>query len=192
MHKTVLVLAAIAVVAICSQARADECDAVLGELSATISGLDVGERVTSTGNSDTVALKHAAADDIKLSCTPPGAHQPNQMAVAWHSAYPPPAYFDLLAAAGAIVATNSPAVVRKGALACQKQALIADIENTQVDLAGVHFDCSVSTRNGGRIAITVSSSRNELDLTQKTPPETKDPPKKTTTKKGLTAKPTGE
>ncbi|MFA5958452.1 hypothetical protein [Hyphomicrobium sp.] len=187
MSKACLVVAIVASVAAYGPARADDCDAVLAELAATVTGLDVGERITSTGNSDTVQLKHGAADDIKLTCAPPAAHQPNQIAVVWHSAFPPPSYFDLLAAAGAIVTTNSTTTIRKGALACQKHALTADIENSEFNLASVNFSCSVTTRNGGRTAITVSSTRDDIALTQKAPPETATPElqtrKKTTTRK---------
>ncbi len=191
MSKTCLVVAIVASVTAYGPARADECDAVLAELAATITDLDVGERITSTGNFDTVQLKHRAADDIKLTCVPSAAHQPNQIAVVWHSAFPPPSYFDLLAAAGAIVATNSPTIIRRGALACQKQALTADIENSAFNLASVNFSCSVITRNGGRTAITVSSTRDNIASTQKATPETTTErlsPKTTTQKKGLSAK----
>lgn len=167
MLKNSLALATVAALAACTPACADECDAVLVELSATISGLDVGERVKSTSGNVTVALKHPAADEIKLTCNPPGARNGNQIAAKWHSAYPPPTYLDLLASAGAIVTANSIAAVRKGALSCLKQALSADSENMPVELAGVHINCFVSTREGGRIAITVSSTRDERDLSEK-------------------------
>lgn len=166
--KMFFVLAAFIAVSPCVPAYADDCDATLLELSATINGLEVGERVSSNGF-DTVTLRNTAAEEIKLTCNRPGAPSRNQITAAWRSAYPPPAYFSFLAATGAVVASNSSAAVQKGALACVKQALSADTEVMQVDLAGVHVYCSASTQGGGRVTISVSSMRDERDLSEKLP-----------------------
>lgn len=168
MLKTFLIWAVVAVVFTSSQVCADECDAVLAGLSATIAGLEVGERIRPTGNIDTITLKHVAADEIKLTCNHHGARS-NKIELRWHSPYPPPDYFDLLAAAGAIVTASPSDLVRKGALTCLTQALLADTENMQVDLAGVHSYCYVSTMEGRRVLITVSSMRDERDLREKMP-----------------------
>jgi hypothetical protein len=162
---TALFWSFIAVASFSSRAQADECDGVIAELAATIKGVEVGDRVsTSPGNFDTVALRNVAADEIKLTCPLPGAHTQHQIDFTWHTAYPPPAYFDFLSDAGAIVTARPSGAIKRGALACQKQALTTDVENSELDFAGVHVKCHVSTRNGGGVAINISSSAEQLDI----------------------------
>lgn len=162
-----------------SMARADECDAVAAEISATIKGVEVGERVTSpSGTVDTIALKNPAADDIKLSCATRSIHKSNEIAVTWHTAYPPPAYFDFLAEAASIITSKPSTMMRRGALACQKQALTTDVENTDIGFAGVHIKCSIFTRNGGGTTISIASQGDAQDMAAPIAPRQSGAPQK--------------
>lgn len=165
MSKVALIIGLITFAIAGSTAHADECDAVAAEISATIKGVEVGERVTApSGAVNTIALKNPAADDIKLSCAARGTHKSNEILATWHTAYPPPAYFDFLAEAASIVASKPSTVMKRGALACQKQALTTDVENTDIGFAGVHIKCTIFTRNGGGTTISISSQGDAQDL----------------------------
>lgn len=165
MSKVALIIGLITFAIAGNTAHADECDAVAAEISATIKGVEVGERVTaSSGAINTIALKNPAADDIKLSCAARGAHKSNEILATWHTAYPPPAYFDFLAEAASIVASKPSMVMKRGALACQKQALSTDVENTDIGFAGAHIKCTIFTRNGGGTTISISSQGDAQDL----------------------------
>ncbi len=165
MSKVVLIIGLITCAIACRTAHADECDAVAAEISATIKGVEVGERVTApSGAINTIALKNPAADDIKLSCAARGTRKSNEILATWHTAYPPPAYFDFLAEAASIVASKPSTMMRRGALACQKQALTTDVENADIGFAGVHIKCTIFTRNGGGTTISISSLGEAQDV----------------------------
>ncbi len=166
MSKVALILGLITCAIAGRTAHADECDAVAAEISATIKGVEVGERVTApSGAINTIALKNpTAADDIKLSCAARGARKSNEILATWHTAYPPPAYFDFLAEAASIVASKPSTMMRRGALACQKQALTTDVENADIGFAGVHIKCTIFTRNGGGTTISIYSQGDAQDV----------------------------
>jgi hypothetical protein len=127
---------------------ADECDAVIADFSGNIVGLEIDERITSSdGRTSTVQLKNPAADSIQLRC--PASGLPAQIEITWHSAYPPPAFFDFVSATGAILTSVSAIVARRAALNCQKQALALGVEDGSVDLGDVHFSCHVTANQGG-------------------------------------------
>ena len=164
MPKFALIIGLITCAIAGSTAHADECDAVAAEISATVKGVEVGERVTApSGAINTIALKNPAADDIKLSCAARGTRKSNEILATWHTAYPPPAYFDFLAEAASIVASKPSIIMRRGALACQKQALTTDVENTAIGFAGVTIKCTILTRNGGGTTISISSLGDAQD-----------------------------
>jgi hypothetical protein len=176
-HIFTLLIAFSCISAACSQARADECDAIVAGLAATIDGLVVGERTKTAGDFDVVELKQPAADKIRLMCSRRGSKVSDKIAVEWHSAYAPRQYFDVIATAGALVTLNSIGVVRKGALDCQRQVLSMESGKSDLDLAGVHFECSATLGPTGRIAITVSSNRDRI-ASELPPPDTLPRPRK--------------
>lgn len=128
-----LAIAMLSLGSICPS-RADECDAMAGEVAARVPGVNVGRR-----SSVVIFLSHPSVKYASIGCLP----FRNFVAVV-EGKYPKTDYFDFLSAAGSIVLHGRADSVREGAIRCLKRTLSRPDENVSLDFAGLSFSCSAS------------------------------------------------
>jgi hypothetical protein len=107
-------LAAIAVTASGTPARADRCDDLANQLKGQIDGLAVGKTAANL-----IYLSHPKAKEITLGCA--GRNYTNQLFAKSDARKPPPAFLDLVSSAAAIIFTLPKDDMLKGAARCIKQ-----------------------------------------------------------------------
>jgi hypothetical protein len=108
-------LAATALIVLASSpARADRCDDLAVQLKNQIDDLTVGKTAANV-----IYLSHPLAKEITLGC--PGRNVANQLFAKAPSRKPAPAFFELVASAGAIVFTLPKDDMRNGASRCIKR-----------------------------------------------------------------------
>jgi hypothetical protein len=115
-----------------SQALADECEALAGEVAARVAGLLVGRRT-----SVIQFLTHPSVEYASIGCLP----FRNLVAVG-EGKYPKADYFDFLGAAGAVVLSGNSEIVREGAIRCVKRALVNPQDDISFDFGAFSFECS--------------------------------------------------
>ena len=99
---------------ISSPARADRCDDLANQLKNQIDGLAVGKTAANV-----IYLSHPEAKEFTLGCA--SRNVTNQLFAKATSRKPTPAFFELVASAGAIIFTLPKDDMRNGALRCIKR-----------------------------------------------------------------------
>jgi hypothetical protein len=94
-----------------SPARADRCDDLAKQLKSQIDGLDVGKTAANL-----IYLSHPQAKELTLGCT--ARNVSNVLFAKSNSRKPPPAFFDLVASAAAVIFTLPKDEMLKGATRC--------------------------------------------------------------------------
>lgn len=113
--------------------RADECDAMAGEVAARVPDVSVGRR-----SSVVIFLSHPSVKYASIGCLP----FRNCVAVV-EGKYPKSDYFDFLGEAGSVVLHSRADRVREGAIRCLKRTL-SRFEDVSLDFVGLPFSCSAS------------------------------------------------
>lgn len=134
---------------------ADECDTVAAKLASQIPSFRISGR---TADNETVALtlSHPDANALSLTCKKNDVHETARLTATWNATWPPPRFYDLVAAAGAILVSTTEPAIRSGAVLCAQRAMNAEGNTTVYDVNGAHFDCSTTTGIGASTRIIVS------------------------------------
>lgn len=137
---------------------ADECETVAAKLASQIPGFRISGR---TADDETVALtlSHPDADGLTLTCEKNAVHETARLTATWNATWPPPRFYDLVAAAGAILISTTEPAIRSGAVLCAQRAMTAEGNTTFYDVNGAHFDCSCTTGVGASARISVSKAQ---------------------------------
>ena len=143
-------LIVMALLSVCLPVEADQCDRVVANLIAQTPGLQLDKRVLAEGV-DIVYLKHPQAKALSVFCPAPPLMSP-ALSADWLEGSPPPSYFELIGKLGSILTGVSPEEIRAGAIECQKRALSAKDEESNLESSGIKFDCQVFARAGGGTA----------------------------------------
>lgn len=115
-------------------AKADECDAMAGEVAARVPDVTVGRR-----SSVVMFLSHPSVKYASIGCLP----FRNFVAVV-DGKYPNSDYFDFFGSAGAVVLGGDTEVIREGAIRCLKRALSRPDDDTGLDYKSMSFSCSAA------------------------------------------------
>lgn len=131
MLKVFLVIALLCLGSTCF-VRADECDAMAGEVAGRVPDVTVGRR-----SSVVIFLSHPSVKYASIGCLP----FRNFVAVV-EGRYPNSDYFDFFGAAGSVALHGGAESLRQGAIRCLKSALSRRGEDVSLGYAGLSFSCS--------------------------------------------------
>lgn len=140
-------LAVLIVLLAASPAVAEECDALASDIVRQ-EGATLNRRT-----SVKVILNLAPLSELSVDCGQTG------FSAGWDGAFPPAAYFDLVARGSRIVTAAPLHVLRDGAVHCHKAALRDKGELATIEKGGITFDCQSFTREGGGTLIQVFRSK---------------------------------
>ena len=126
-------------------ARADRCEDIAKELKSQIDGLKIS---VSTGNM--IYLSHPAAKELSLGCR--GRNYSNEL-YAKTDRKPKPQFFDLVAAAGAIIFTIPKPDVATGSTRCIKRMGLLRGDKVSMRFRRLNMECT-RTRTETSIAVT--------------------------------------
>ena len=126
-------------------ARADRCEDIAKELKSQIDGLKIS---VSTGNM--IYLSHPAAKELSLGCR--GRNYSNEL-YAKTDRKPKPQFFDLVAAAGAIIFTIPKPDVATGSSRCIKRMGLLRGDKVSMRFRRLNMECT-RTRTETSIAVT--------------------------------------
>ena len=107
-----------------------------------------------SGYGTTVFFKHPLAREMSLNCQLGAVNL--SVFVSTGTAFPPAAYYDLVAKAGAAVTKRSVKQLKADAQRCHLAALKSTDETEELHVAGVQTDCQAYTRDGGSTNITIA------------------------------------
>ncbi len=158
MARRIAILAALVTICSASSSRADECDAVAANLGAQIPQLEVSDRVADK-QSVTLNLKHPDAAALSLTCANDDVSATAQFTAKWDAAWPPSRFYDLVATAGSIIASNREPAIRSGAVLCAQRAMTAEGHSAVYDVNGARFECVTTTGVGAATRIRISKLR---------------------------------
>lgn len=143
---TLALLAAFSV----APARADRCEDIAKELKSQIDGLKIS---VSTGNM--IYLSHPAAKELSLGCR--GRNYSNEL-YAKTDRKPKPQFFDLVAAAGAIIFTIPKPDVATGSSRCIKRMGLLRGDKVSMRFRRLNMEC---TRTKTEASIVVTRGKDE-------------------------------
>jgi hypothetical protein len=129
-----LFTALICISSVC-EVKADECDAIAGELAARVVGVTIGRR-----SSVSIFLFHPSVKYASIGCLNNGKNR--NFFVEVEAKYPSSSFFDFIGMAGPIVVGGAADVFREGAVRCQKSALDKGGEDINLSYSGLSFQCS--------------------------------------------------
>jgi hypothetical protein len=141
-----MLLAALALTASGTPARADRCEDIAKELKAQVDGIKIG---ITTGK--TIYLSHPLAREFSLGCR--GANFSNELYVKADRRKPKPEFFQLVASAGAIVFTIPKPDVLTGSTRCINRMGLLRGDSVKMRFRRLNMECT-RTRNEAAIAIT--------------------------------------
>ncbi|MDO9296659.1 hypothetical protein [Bradyrhizobium sp.] len=141
-----MLLAALALTASGTPARADRCEDIAKELKAQVDGVKIG---ITTGK--TIYLSHPLAREFSLGCR--GANFSNELYVKADRRKPKPEFFQLVASAGAIVFTIPKPDVLTGSTRCISRMGLLRGDSVKMRFRRLNMECT-RTRNEAAIAIT--------------------------------------
>lgn len=141
-----------------SMARADECAAVAANLGAQVPQLTVSDR-TADHQTVTVNLKHPDAEGLSLTCADNDVYETAKLMAKWNATWPPSRFYDLVAAAGSVVAAQREPAIRAGAVICAQRAMTADGNTAVYNINGTHFECVTTAGVGASTQIRISKLR---------------------------------
>ncbi|MCK1512050.1 hypothetical protein IVB22_05595 [Bradyrhizobium sp. 190] len=133
-----------------SPARADRCEDIAKELKNQIDGLKIS---VNTGNM--IYLTHPAAKEFSLGCR--GRNYSNEL-YAKTDRKPKPAFFELIASAGAIVFTIPKQDVATGSSRCIKRMGILRGDKISMRFRRLNMEC---TRTKAEASIVVTRGKDE-------------------------------
>ena len=131
-------------------ARADRCEDIAKELKSQIDGLKIS---VSTGNM--IYLSHPAAKELSLGCR--GRNYSNEL-YAKTDRKPKPQFFELVAAAGAIIFTIPKQDVSTGSTRCIKRMGLLRGDKVSMRFRRLNMEC---TRTKTEASIVVTRGRDE-------------------------------
>lgn len=131
-------------------ARADRCEDIAKELKSQIDGLKIS---VSTGNM--IYLSHPAAKELSLGCR--GRNYSNEL-YAKTDRKPKPQFFDLVAAAGAIIFTIPKQDVATGSSRCIKRMGLLRGDKVSMRFRRLNMEC---TRAKTEASIVVTRGKDE-------------------------------
>jgi len=134
-----------------SPARADRCDDLAAALKGQVDGLKVG--ITAA---NVIYLSHPHAKEITLGCR--GRNFTNELYAKADSRKPKPAFFELVASAGAIIFTIPKPDVLTGATRCIKRMGLLRGDTVKMRYRRLDMEC---TRTKTEAAIAISRGRDE-------------------------------
>lgn len=127
-------------------ANADECDdqipAVVAASGATVI------RKTELGR---YHMRHPLLSELVVSCVPLS----NYVAATFDGAFPPPAYFELIAKIGEVHLKEKSALIRAGAEQCHRLAQRSKTELGDTKTSNTVIDCQSFKRDGGGTIVSV-------------------------------------
>jgi hypothetical protein len=131
-------------------ARADRCEDIAKELKSQIDGLKIS---VSTGNM--IYLSHPAAKELSLGCR--GRNYSNEL-YAKTDRKPKPQFFELVAAAGAIIFTIPKPDVSTGSTRCIKRMGLLRGDKVSMRFRRLNMEC---TRTKTEASIVVTRGKDE-------------------------------
>ena len=146
-HRPILLAALLALLASfgASPARADRCEDIAKELRNQIDGLKIS---VNTGNM--IYLTHPAAKELSLGCR--GRTYSNEL-YAKGDRKPKPAFFDLIASAGAIIFTIPRQDAATGSARCIKRMGLLRGDKVSMRFRRLNMECT-RTRTEASIVMT--------------------------------------
>ena len=141
-----MLLAALALTASGTPARADRCEDIAKELKAQVDGVKIG---ITTGK--TIYLSHPQARELSLGCR--GANYSNELYLKADRRKPKPEFFQLVASAGAIVFTIPKPDMLTGSTRCISRMGLLRGDSVKMRFRRLNMECT-RTRNEAAIAIT--------------------------------------
>ena len=146
-HRPILLAALLALLASfgASPARADRCEDIAKELRNQIDGLKIS---VNTGNM--IYLTHPAAKELSLGCR--GRTYSNEL-YAKGDRKPKPAFFDLIASAGAIIFTIPKQDAATGSARCIKRMGLLRGDKVSMRFRRLNMECT-RTRTEASIVMT--------------------------------------
>ncbi len=134
-----------------SPARADRCDDLAVQLKNQVDDLTVGKTAANV-----IYLSHPLAKEITLGC--PGRNVAHQLFAKATSRKPTPAFFELVASAGAIIFTLPKDDMRNGASRCIKRMGLFAGDDVSMRYRRLDMRCS---RTKTDASITISRGTDE-------------------------------
>jgi len=119
------------------EAKADQCDAVAGELAARVPGVNIARR-----SSVAVFALHPAVKYSSIGCL--NAKSVNFFADV-EDKYPSASFFDYFGRAAAIALGGAAEEFREGAVRCLKRALAKSGDDIDLQHSGRSFQCSADS-----------------------------------------------
>ncbi|MES2197679.1 MAG: hypothetical protein V4517_24940 [Pseudomonadota bacterium] len=146
-----MLLAALALTASGTPARADRCEDIARELKAQVDGVKIG---ITTGK--TIYLSHPLAKEFSLGCR--GASFSNELYVKADRRKPKPEFFQLVASAGAIVFTIPKPDVLTGSTRCINRMGLLRGDSVKMRFRRLNMEC---TRTKTEAAIAITRGKDE-------------------------------
>jgi len=156
-----LAFAVLITLASASYVRADECDTVAASLGEQVPQMQVSDRIAGD-QTVTVNLKHPDAAELSVTCTNNDVHETAELTARWDATWPPSRFYDLVAAAGAVVAAQREPAIRGGAVLCAQRAMTAEGNTAVYNVNRTHFECTTTTGVGASTRIRISKLRQEI------------------------------
>ncbi|SFV39108.1 hypothetical protein [Hyphomicrobium facile] len=88
---------------------------------------------------------------LTVDCGPGSAIGGPGISLYWQTAFPPAAYYELLAKAGAVLTGESQSALLAATKSCAKQALAEETEMADQLTAKAKIECHAFVRNGGSV-----------------------------------------
>ena len=134
-----------------SPARADRCEDIANQLKSQIDGLKVGITAARV-----IYLSHPQAKELSLGCR--GRDYSNELYAKAAIRKPKPEFYELVAAAGAIVFTIPKPDVLTGASRCIKRMGLLRGDNVKMRFRRLNMEC---TRTKADAAIAITRGKDE-------------------------------
>ena len=144
-------LAALALAALASPARADQCDDIASQLKTQIEGLKVNFTAANV-----IYLSHPQAKELSLGCR--GRNYRNELYAKSDGRKPKPEFFDLVGRAAAIVFTLPKDDTTTGTTRCLKRMGLLRGDTIKMRYRRLNFEC---TRNKTEASIAISRDTDE-------------------------------
>jgi len=144
-------LAALALAALASPARADQCDDIAGQLKGQIEGLKVNFTAANV-----IYLSHPLAKELSLGCR--GRNYRNELYAKTDGRKPKPEFFDLVGRAAAIVFTVTKDDTTTGTTRCLTRMGLLRGDTIKMRYRRLNFEC---TRNKTEASIAITRDRDE-------------------------------
>src|SRR3954447_12529408 len=119
------------------EVKADQCDAVAGELAARVPGVNIARR-----SSVAVFALHPAVKYSSIGCL--NAKSVNFFADV-ENKYPSASFFDYFGRAAAIALGGAAEDFREGAVHCLKGSLVKSGNDMDLQYSGLSFQCSADS-----------------------------------------------